>query len=1233
MNKLFKTVVSVVTASTMALSAIGTFSIASAAEDKGGVMPTYESTIKAVEAANDYYQTHTKPAQGEYGIPTSFWHKGAYEAGNMEAYYTTGIEAYRNYALSWASACSWKGHTSNAPKEQWTYGYSQTLSDKAVLFGDFQICFQTFIDLYNIEKNETYGKTVDPNKVARAIEVMGYEADQAFDGYWWWADSLFMVMPVMTKLYKLTGDVKYLDKLYVQFRYAKELMYDGPGGIPTDASGYTTSAKLSNGAKYSDPNNYSYLFFRDAGYVYPLKPNPGHENEKNFWARGDGWVFAGLAKVLQDMPDDYEHYDEFYKTYMEMAPAIKNCMVKDDQGYGFWTQSMLQKYPVSNENPFGYETSGTAFFVYGFAWGINAGLLSKDEYLDTTVRAWNYLQDIALQPDGKVGYIQYIGSNATKAMTKNDTQNFGVGAYLLAGCEMSRLVGGVQGDMQPYLQKKLQGNMALRVGSPHYYINSAVGHVDESDHNVTVYMKANGDGFATAMLPARAIVEKFGGTVEWNEGAQTVTAKIGNRTVVFTVGSKDILVNGEKMEAPVATEITNNRTFVPIRALCESLGKKVYWNDCGDASKGVIVIGEKAKPFYDCDYNMVLMLQELLGTNRKEGHNFKARPAQPEKDFAIKVQPLADTNRIQADSIVATSEPEGDHGAMNSSDGKFDENSRWATDQQGGSCTYTYKEPQAVGQVALTFWKPNQRTTKFKLEYTEDGNNWVQVFNGASTLGKASEIFDINKTVKAFRVSGYGNSENQWFSLIEFAVYKPGYNAGQANTTTPVASGSNTTSTTATGTKVAVNASSCKFSQEPEAANPGRNAFDGNAGTVWASQNQANAVIDLGKSVDVTCVGVQFKLYEDDRTIPFSISVSDDNAAWTTTFNGASTPMSGAMVFAPVGKKARYVKVEVMGNTVSGWSSVSEIEVYSGDISAVATTTTPTNTTAVASSTTTAATGTKMAVNASSCKFSQEPEAANPGRNAFDNNAGSVWASQNQADVVIDLSGEKGVTCVGVQFKKYDDDRTIPFNVYVSNDKNSWTKTFGGASTPMSDAMVFAPVNQKAKFVKVEVMGNTVSGWSSVAEIAVYTGAVTATANNTATTNTSFKNINAAGNFVIIEQATGKALTVGADGSLSVQAYTKGNNNQIWTKNGNIMNNVGSSKCLDVFNVSYDDGGEVGVWDSNGGDNQNWTVLNKGDYSLIQSLMSNLYLTVSSSGQLQQKLESSASKWIIASAN
>ena len=329
----------------------------------------------------------------------AFWHNAAYHTGNMEAYFLTKNDTYRQYSESWANFNNWKGASSN-DTATWKHNYGETSAH--VLFGDWQICFQTYADLYNLDAVK------DTAKIARALIVMEYEMRTSNNDYWWWSDGLYMVMPVMTKLYNITGNIRYLEKLKEYFIYADNLMFD------TEHS----------------------LYYRDAKYIYPLQPTIN--GKKNFWARGDGWVFAGLAKVLKELPEnDTLVRPLLQKRFLSMASSLRYLQ----QPEGYWTRSILDPTHAP-----GYETSGTAFFCYGYFWGINNGLLKKADYLPTAIKAWNYLQNIAVQPDFSVGYVQPIGENASpNTMVKSlSTANFGVGAFLLAAAETSR-----------YLDKKL----------------------------------------------------------------------------------------------------------------------------------------------------------------------------------------------------------------------------------------------------------------------------------------------------------------------------------------------------------------------------------------------------------------------------------------------------------------------------------------------------------------------------------------------------------------------------------------------------------------------------------------------------------------------------------------------------------------------------------------------------------------------------------------------------------
>ena len=340
-----------------------------------------------IRRVNTYWQTNNKPQV------RSFWDNAAYHTGNIEVYKLLHDPQMLDYSIRWAEFNEWQGAKETDPAK-WKYKQYGEGQDY-VLFGDWQICFQTYIDLYNLSPDE--------RKVTRAKEVMGYEADSRVNDYWWWADALYMVMPVMTKMYRLTGDEKFLRKLYQNLLYSDSIMLDRETG----------------------------LYFRDGKYVWPKHQSAN--GKKDFWARGDGWVLAGLAKVLQDMPEDYVRQPFFVDKYVALARGVAACQ----QPEGYWTRSMLD--PAHAPGP---ETSGTAFFTYGMLWGVNNGYLQKKEFQPVIQRAWDYLTTTALQGDGRVGYVQPIGERAIPGQTvdANSQANFGVGAFLLAACEYYRFL-------------------------------------------------------------------------------------------------------------------------------------------------------------------------------------------------------------------------------------------------------------------------------------------------------------------------------------------------------------------------------------------------------------------------------------------------------------------------------------------------------------------------------------------------------------------------------------------------------------------------------------------------------------------------------------------------------------------------------------------------------------------------------------------------------------------------
>ena len=219
---------------------------------------------------------------------------------------------------------------------------------------------------------------------------------------WWWCDALFMAPPVITLYANFTGDIKYLDAMHKYYMETYNLLYDKE----------------------------ERLFARDMNYQWGVNDKDLKEEngKKIFWSRGNGWVLGGLALILEDMPKDYEHRDFYINLYKEMAARIKELQPED----GLWRTSLLS--PESYDHG---EVSGSGFYTFALAWGVNNGLLDKAEYTPVVTKAWKALLD-SQHNNGMVGWVQDIGSDPQPA-TADSWQNFGTGAFLLAGSEVLKL--------------------------------------------------------------------------------------------------------------------------------------------------------------------------------------------------------------------------------------------------------------------------------------------------------------------------------------------------------------------------------------------------------------------------------------------------------------------------------------------------------------------------------------------------------------------------------------------------------------------------------------------------------------------------------------------------------------------------------------------------------------------------------------------------------------------------
>jgi unsaturated rhamnogalacturonyl hydrolase len=218
--------------------------------------------------------------------------------------------------------------------------------------------------------------------------------DQPCQVRWCWSDALFMGPPTWTALSAATGDPRYAAYGDREFWATTDWLLDKPYG----------------------------LYFRDSRY-FDRRDDQGR---KIFWSRGNGWVYAGIVDILKTLPANHPSRARYVALFRRMSAQLVSLQKAD----GYWSVSLL----APEHSP--PESSGTSFFVYGLAWGVNQGLLKDPKYTASARLGWSALAK-AVQPDGKIGWVQQVGY-APDHVEAGDTQLYGSGAFLLAASEVSR---------------------------------------------------------------------------------------------------------------------------------------------------------------------------------------------------------------------------------------------------------------------------------------------------------------------------------------------------------------------------------------------------------------------------------------------------------------------------------------------------------------------------------------------------------------------------------------------------------------------------------------------------------------------------------------------------------------------------------------------------------------------------------------------------------------------------
>jgi unsaturated rhamnogalacturonyl hydrolase len=351
------------------------------------------------------------------------WERGALFAGLMACYEATKDEKYLDKSREFAVKFNWRLASDSHHADNNAVG-------------------QNYMELYLLDSQDaaryTHFKTVSDSHVAASptfsCNVSGGNET------WWWCDALFMAPPGLVRLSRALNDSSYTAFMHRMWGETQDCLYD------TD----------------------EHLFFRDISYFYPSKKNCN--GDKMFWSRGNGWVVAGTARVLQYLPLDDPNRPRYTTLLQEMSAKLKDIQQPD----GYWYSDLLGSNCYDNP-----ESSGTGFFTFGIAWGINNGLLDEEDYWPTVELGWEALK-AAVRPSGLLGWVQPVGAGPT-GTSATTTDVFGVGAYLLAGSEVLKYILSHDPNSIEYFES-YTSDAALRAAWSDGDINGTSGQVTLGDY-------------------------------------------------------------------------------------------------------------------------------------------------------------------------------------------------------------------------------------------------------------------------------------------------------------------------------------------------------------------------------------------------------------------------------------------------------------------------------------------------------------------------------------------------------------------------------------------------------------------------------------------------------------------------------------------------------------------------------------------------------------------------------
>lgn len=328
-----------------------------------------------------------------------------YNMAGTRRKFTSADMSWEN-AIFLSAVCEWSWQQGDTVAQKWVRDiakkndYQLLAGSVHVYHADHAAAGMLYADLYDQDGNinnlhNTVARLQFIKNNPSQCNLYSDIADKTYyyKQRWSWCDALFMAPPTYARIAQIWNDPSLLEFMDREYHATTDYLLD---------------------TAYN-------FYYRDSNYFNKKEAN----GKPVFWGRGQGWVIAGLARMIPYLPEDWSGRQYYIDLYKKMIAALVS--VQSPEGHWYVTMLDPESYPTP-------EMSSTGFITYALWWGLNEGLLDEATYLEPATKGWQALVR-AVQPDGMLGYVQAVGEKP-EHITADMTEVYGPAAMAFAAMEV-----------------------------------------------------------------------------------------------------------------------------------------------------------------------------------------------------------------------------------------------------------------------------------------------------------------------------------------------------------------------------------------------------------------------------------------------------------------------------------------------------------------------------------------------------------------------------------------------------------------------------------------------------------------------------------------------------------------------------------------------------------------------------------------------------------------------------